>query len=106
MREYYEVLSRPKFAQFQSFFASAEFVLIEIESRALHFSPSIKLDLIADKDDNMILELADECMADFVITGNTTDFIFHRYKQTQIVTPKEYWDNYWTDSSSYYCNLT
>lgn len=42
----------------------------------------------------IILELADECKADFVITGNTTDFIFSTYKQTKIVTPKEYWENH------------
>ncbi len=42
----------------------------------------------------MILELADECKADFVITGNTTDFTFSSYKETKIVTPKEYWETY------------
>jgi hypothetical protein len=40
----------------------------------------------------MILELADECVADFVITGNTNDFTFPEYKQTKIVSPKEYWE--------------
>jgi predicted nucleic acid-binding protein len=56
------------------------------------FKPKIKLQLISDTDDNMILELADECLADFVITGNTTDFIFPTYKETKIVSPKEYWE--------------
>jgi predicted nucleic acid-binding protein len=46
------------------------------------------------KDDNMFLELADECMADFIITGNTNDFTFSAYKQTKIVNPKEYWENH------------
>ncbi|MBC7588910.1 MAG: PIN domain-containing protein [Chitinophagaceae bacterium] len=53
--------------------------------------------LISDADDNMILELADECEADFIITGNTTDFTFPIYKQTKIVTPREYWDNHQPD---------
>ena len=65
-----------------------------IEHKSTRYSPRITLDLISDRDDNKILELADECSADFVITGNTTDFIFPRYKQTMIVTPKEYWENY------------
>jgi uncharacterized protein len=88
MAEYYEVLSRPKFSKFHDFFARAESLLVDIESKAIKFSPSIKLDLISDRDDNMILELADECEADFVITGNTNDFIFTTYKKTKIVSPK------------------
>jgi putative PIN family toxin of toxin-antitoxin system len=94
MREYYEVLSRPKFAQFQDFFMRAELLLIEIEAQSLKYSPRIKLDVLSDKDDNMILELADESSADFVITGNTNDFTFPSYKQTKIVTPKAYWEYY------------
>lgn len=63
-------------------------------SKATKYLPTIKLQLLSDSDDNMILELADECLADFVITGNTIDFTFSTYKQTKIVTPKEYWENY------------
>ena len=94
LAEYYEVLSRPKFAKFQDFFHRAESLLADIERKAQKYKPTIQLDLISDKDDNMILELADVCLADFVITGNTTDFTFATYKQTQIVTPKEYWENH------------
>lgn len=92
LAEYYEVLARPKFSKFQDFFIRAETLLVEIETKATKYNPNITLDLISDDDDNMILELADECLADFVITGNTTDFTFLTYKQTKIVTPKEYWD--------------
>ena len=94
MAEYYEVLTRPKFAKFQDFFIRAEALLADIEGKAVKYNPTVKLELISDDDDNMILELADECNADFVITGNTTDFTFPNYKQTKIVTPKEYWDHY------------
>jgi uncharacterized protein len=94
MAEYYEVLSRQKFARFPDFFGKAENLLTDIESKAQKFVPSTKLDLISDKDDNMILELADECTADFIITGNTNDFTFSEYKQTKIVSPKEYWENH------------
>lgn len=97
LAEYYEVLARPKFSKFQDFFIRAEALLVEIESKATKYNPTITLDFISDDDDNMILELADECLADFVITGNTTDFTFPTYKQTKIVTPKEYWDNYQPD---------
>jgi putative PIN family toxin of toxin-antitoxin system len=94
MAEYYEVLCRPKFAKFNDFFIRAEALLVDIEDKAIKFVPTIKLDLISDADDNMILELADKCEADFIITGNTTDFIFPIYRQTRILTPREYWDNY------------
>lgn len=79
LTEYYEVLARPKF---QDFFIKAESLLADIEAKSIKFKPTIKLDLISDKDDNMILELADECKADFVITGNITDFTFPSYKET------------------------
>ena len=94
LAEYYEVLSRPKFSRFQDFFIKAESLLTVIDTKSLKFNPTIKLNLITDKDDNMILELADECLADFVITGNTNDFTFLTYKDTKIVTPKEYWEKY------------
>ena len=97
LNEYYEVLRRPKFSKFQDFFIRAEALLVEIEAKATKYNPTITLDLISDDDDNMVLELADECLADFVITGNTTDFTFPTYKHTKIVTPKEYWDNYQPD---------
>ena len=42
----------------------------------------------------MILEVADECEADFIITGNSNDFTFSEYKKTKILNPKQYWENY------------
>ncbi|MEO7311752.1 MAG: putative toxin-antitoxin system toxin component, PIN family [Chitinophagaceae bacterium] len=97
LAEYYEVLARPRFSKFQDFFIRAEALLAEIETKATKYNPTITLTLISDDDDNMILELADACAADFVITGNTTDFTFPVYKQTKIVTPKDYWENHKPD---------
>jgi putative PIN family toxin of toxin-antitoxin system len=94
MAEYYEVLSRPKFARFYDFFARAEVLLVDIERNAFLFHPTVKLDLISDQADNRILELAHTCEAEFIITGNTSDFTFPDYKQTKIVTPREYWENH------------
>jgi putative PIN family toxin of toxin-antitoxin system len=73
---------------------NAEILLAEIESKSVMFSPTIKLKIILDLDDNKILELADSSSADFIITGNTNDFTFSNYKQTQIVTPREYCEKY------------
>lgn len=94
LEEYYDVLSRPRFAKFQDFFLKAESLLAIIAENSVLYEPKIKLDLIADTDDNKILELADECEADFIITGNTNDFTFSEYKHTKIVTPRQYWEEF------------
>ena len=94
MIEYYEVLARPKFLKFPDFFIRAELLLAEIEARSTKYFPIITLNLISDNDDNRIIELADESKADFIITGNTKDFTFSVYKQTKIVSPREYWEIY------------
>lgn len=94
LTEYYEVLFRPKFSRFTDFFLRAESLLAVIDLQALKYLPTTKIDLISDKDDNMILELAEESSANFIITGNSTDFTFPTYKSTKIVSPMEYWENY------------
>lgn len=94
LAEYYDVLSRPKFSKFQDFFVKAESLLVDIETKAKKYFPKITLDLILEDDDNMILELADECEADYIITGNTNDFTFSKYKQTKIVSPREFWEQF------------
>ena len=91
MEEYYEVLRRPKFTLYSDFVTKAKTLLADIEAKANMYIPMISLDLISDKDDNKILELADVCAADYIITGNTNDFTFPTYKNTKIVTPKDYW---------------
>lgn len=94
MSEYYTVVSRPKFSRFPEFLARAESLLAYIDVKALKFTPKTKINLISDKNDNKILELAFECSADFIITGNTNDFTFSEYKNTKIVSPRDYWEQY------------
>ncbi|MFN0082215.1 MAG: putative toxin-antitoxin system toxin component, PIN family [Ferruginibacter sp.] len=96
--EYDKVLARPKFTKFPDFFLRAEALIAEIGARAVTYFSTIKLNLISDNDDNMIFELADECAADFIITGNMNDFTFTNYKTTKIVSPKEFWDVYPSNS--------
>jgi putative PIN family toxin of toxin-antitoxin system len=94
LHEYYEVLHRPKFSIYKDFLIRAEMLLTIIALKSKKFISEIKLNIISDVKDNMLLELADICSADFLITGNTNDFTIPHYKKTKIVTPKEYWDNY------------
>ena len=94
IQEYFDVLTRPKFAIYPDFVKNAEHILSEIGYRGLIYHPSIKLDMLSDIDDNKILELADECEADYIITGNTNDFTMSHYQKTKILTPKDYWENH------------
>jgi putative PIN family toxin of toxin-antitoxin system len=94
LKEYIDVLKRDKFSRYPDFFTRSESLLVDIKNKSALFIPQTTVDIISDKADNVILELAAECSADFIITGNTTDFTFSEYKGTKIVTPKEYWENY------------
>jgi len=92
MNEYREVLSRPKFTRITDFFNNAEIVLSRFEKIALFYEPKNRLDILKDKSDNKLLELADESNADFLITGNNVDFTMTHYKNTQILSPRSFWE--------------
>ncbi len=94
LQEYHDVLSRPKFSKFPDFLTHAERLLADISTKSRHVDPTIKLDLLSDKDDNKILELALACKADFIVTGNTNDFTFPVFGETNIVSPKALWELY------------
>jgi len=94
MSEYYEVLNRDKFSRFPDFKTKADSVLLDIENNASFFNPTKKVKKIKDPDDNMLLELAQECKADFLITGNSNDFTISKHKKTKIISPRDYWENY------------
>jgi putative PIN family toxin of toxin-antitoxin system len=92
--EYFEVLHRPKFTRFPDFLNNAELVMAQIDTIAKKYYPTQQITEIADIPDNRLLELAVEANADFLITGNTKDFVMDYYKNTKIVSPKDYWENY------------
>jgi len=93
-KEYIDVINRPKFVKYPDFVKRAELILVYIDTNSSKFYPTQRFDLIQDKADNRLLELALESGADYIITGNTTDFSMNDFKGTKIITPKEYWDNY------------
>jgi len=94
LSEYYEVLSRRKFAKYPDFVNAAEKLLATVETKGVKFYPKTQVTLISDQDDNRLLELAEECKANYLITGNSNDFTMDKYKKTKIVSPKEYWEEY------------
>lgn len=91
--EYVDVLNRPKFSVYSEFQSRANFVLNAINNVALKFFPDIKIDLISDESDNKFLELAIFAKIDYLITGNTNDFIETCYENIKIVTPREFCEN-------------
>jgi len=54
--------------------AVANIVLKDIHDHAIFFHPKQKINVMSDPDDNMLVELASESKADYLITGNTNDF--------------------------------
>jgi putative PIN family toxin of toxin-antitoxin system len=94
LNEYWEVLSRPKFARIPNFASNAEIILTRFSKIALFYNPQIRLDMIKDASDNKLLELADESNADFLITGNSSDFTMTQYKHTRILSPHSFWENH------------
>ena len=90
--EYLEVLKRDKFSRFPDFHARAQALLADIEGRSLRFDPSKVVTIIEDDADNRILELAEACEADYIVTGNTNDFTMTEYKGTKIVSPKDFFE--------------
>lgn len=90
--EYVDVLNREKFSRFPDFHARAQSLLADLESRSLKFEPTQRINIITDDADNRLLELAETCHADYIVTGNTNDFTMSEYKKTRIVSPKEFFE--------------
>jgi len=66
--------------------------LNRLKKIALFFEPEIRLNILKDSDDNKLLELAEESNADFLITGNSVDFRMSHYKNTRVVSPRDFWN--------------
>lgn len=90
LKEYFNVLNREKFLKFTDFTVNAQTLLIDIEKRAIEYFPTKKVKIIKDPNDNKFLELAEICSADFLITGNTNDFILDSYKTQKLFHQKNF----------------
>jgi uncharacterized protein len=90
--EYKEILVRDKFTKLAGFREKAAIVLSRIRKIGYMYEPIINVDVLRDADDNKFLELALASSADFLITGNTQDFMILSFGSTRIITPREYWD--------------
>lgn len=60
------------------------------ELPALFDDPLIVPDVIADADDNLLLALAADAEADYLVTGDKLLLAVGTYERTQILTPREF----------------
>jgi uncharacterized protein len=97
--EYIEVLSKDKFNRFKEFKFRADTVISKLEEISEIFEPTLRINIIKDLSDNKFLELASKCAADFLITGNSQDFIIDEFEYTRIISPKNYWENFRTKTT-------
>jgi putative PIN family toxin of toxin-antitoxin system len=95
LKEYTDVFNRIRFAKkYPSFQQKSILLLSNLIELSGKVTPTIKVNEIKDETDNKFLELAYTVNADFLITGNKLHFTFSEFYNTQIVSPKEYWENY------------
>ncbi|HEY5463566.1 MAG TPA: putative toxin-antitoxin system toxin component, PIN family [Hanamia sp.] len=92
LNEYIDVLNRIKFFKYPDYEVRSKILLSDIKKFGIKYSPSVKIDIIKDEADNKLLELAETCNADYLITGNAKHFLMKKYKNTKIVSPKEFWE--------------
>ena len=86
LEEYAEVLSRPELAIRRGL----QLQLLQLIRNHGHLvTPSRRIDVTSDPDENIFIECADAARADFLITGNRKHFPTF-WKNTKIVTPREF----------------
>jgi uncharacterized protein len=86
LEEYAEVLSRPELHIRKGL---RQQLLQLIKNHSHIVTPSHRLEVAGDPDDNMFLECADSAKADYLVTGNQKHFpIF--WKKTKVITPREF----------------
>lgn len=92
--EYYEIANRTRFAKYQDFHTKANELLDKIREQAIWFTPKERIKILPDEDDDKFIELAIEASAQYIVTGNTNDFIISEFRGIKIYTPKQYYENW------------
>jgi uncharacterized protein len=86
LEEYMDVLSRPELAIRKG---ARQQLLQLIKNNSHIVTPSRRLEVANDPDDNAFLECADAARADYLITGNPKHFP-RFWKKTKIITTREF----------------
>ncbi|MGC1361129.1 MAG: putative toxin-antitoxin system toxin component, PIN family, partial [Silvibacterium sp.] len=86
LEEYGDVLARPEL----SIRRGLRLQLLQlIKNRGYLVTPSRRLEVTSDPDDNIFVECADTARADYLVTGNHKHFPPF-WKNTKIITPREF----------------
>jgi uncharacterized protein len=86
LKEYAEVLSRPELAIRRGI---RQQLLQLIKNHSHIVTPTRRLEICSDADDNVFVECADAARADYLITGNTKHCP-RFWKKTKIITTREF----------------
>ena len=86
LEEYADVLSRPELGIRKG---SRQQLLQLIRNNSHIVTPSRRLEVASDPDDNVFLECADAARADYLITGNQKHFP-RFWKTTKMITTREF----------------
>ena len=86
LEEYADVLLRPELGIRKG---SRQQLLQLIRNNSHIVTPSRRLEVASDPDDNVFLECADAARADYLITGNQKHFP-RFWKKTKIITTREF----------------
>jgi predicted nucleic acid-binding protein len=87
LREYTDVLNRPKFALDSA--AVAAF-LRDLRKAAASVRPASRVARAPDEPDNRFLECAAAARTDYLVTGNKRHFPFPEFEGAKIVSPAEF----------------
>ncbi len=60
------------------------------EQKAIKIQPQIQINICKDPKDNYLLELAETCQADYLITGDKDLLEIGNWKNTKIIKPKDF----------------
>jgi putative PIN family toxin of toxin-antitoxin system len=86
LEEYANVLARPELGIRKGLRLQ---LLQHIKNHAHLTSPSHRLEVTSDPDDNIFLECADAARADYLVTGNRRHFPLF-WKATKVITSREF----------------
>lgn len=95
VNEYFNTFAKTRFSKKYPSFAEKAYQLLEsILLLSKHLSPPHHFNILTDGDDNYFLDIAYECKADYLITGNTNHFTISKFYQTEIITPRRFWEEF------------
>lgn len=99
LEEYEEVTERAKFEKYKDFVSKAQALIAALKKVAIFVTPSEKIQILPDEDDDKFIELAIEAEASYIVTGNAKDFPMQEFRGIKIYTPKEFYEE-WTQQSN------